>query len=59
MKIKCNDNDGFSDQLTNNRIYKVKEIGHNGYLIENDNGVCRWYGLSKFGPGSEGPSEYD
>ncbi len=48
MQIECNDNDGFSDQLSNDRIYAVKEIGSNGYLIESDQSQDRWYGASKF-----------
>ena len=48
MNIECQNSDGFEDQLSNNRIYKVKEIGANGYLIENDQSQVRWYGESKF-----------
>ncbi len=48
MNIECIDNGGFEDQLTASSQYRVKEIGHNGYLIENDNEQARWYGESKF-----------
>lgn len=48
MNIICTNNDGFSDQLSNDRIYKVLATGVNGYLIENDKNQERYYGSSKF-----------
>jgi len=48
ITIECIDNNGFEDQLTDCMEYKVKEVGSNGYLIENDNEENRWYGAMKF-----------
>jgi len=48
ITIECIDDNGFEDQLTACAKYKVKEVGLNGYLIENDNEESRWYGAAKF-----------
>jgi hypothetical protein len=48
MIITCISNNGFEDKLTVNFAYKVKELGTNSYLIENDEGRLCWYGESKF-----------
>ncbi len=48
MYIRCNDNDGFEDQLTTSTLYEVMCFGTNGYLIVNDRNQERWYGTSKF-----------
>ena len=48
MIIKCRDNEGFTDILTNGKSYAVTDIGANGYLIETDSGVERWLGAYRF-----------
>jgi hypothetical protein len=48
MIAECMTNDGFEDQLTSSTQYKVKEIGANDYLIENDQSQERWYGSARF-----------
>jgi hypothetical protein len=58
MNYECKDNEGFEDQLTIGQTYKGVQRG-GSVQVENDNGVPCWYGLSKFGPGSAEPSEYD
>lgn len=48
MIIECVRNDGFEDQLTASSAYRVKELGENSYLIENDREDQRWYGHQHF-----------
>ena len=48
MIIENIDNNGFEDQLTAGKLYEVVAVGANGYEIENDNGVRRYYGEAKF-----------
>jgi hypothetical protein len=48
MHVECTDNGGFEDQLSNDRLYRVKEFKGASVQIENDLSQVRWYGLSKF-----------
>ena len=48
MFIECTCNDGFEDQLTAESTYRLKELGNNSVLIENDKGQERWYGQQRF-----------
>lgn len=48
MIISCHDKSGFEDQLTETKPYTVLKRGENSYLIENDLGQERWYGIAKF-----------
>lgn len=48
MIVKCKTNSGFEDQLTSNSSYRVKELGENSYLVQNDKGQVRWYGQQNF-----------
>jgi hypothetical protein len=46
--IKCIDNSGFEDLLTENQMYPIVERGVNGFLVECDKGDLRWFGGLKF-----------
>jgi hypothetical protein len=48
MHVECTDNGGFEDQLTASTLYAVKEFKGGSVQIEDNKGVTRWYGLSKF-----------
>ena len=48
MIVECMTNSGFEDQLTTSANYRVKELGDNDYLIEDDKGKERWYGTARF-----------
>lgn len=48
MQTICKDNDGFEDQLSPDRIYKVIDAKNNSLLIENDKSEERWYGKIHF-----------
>tara|TARA_R110001583_G_scaffold2388_3_gene17360 strand:- start:1419 stop:1583 length:165 start_codon:yes stop_codon:yes gene_type:complete len=48
MDIECTQNHGFEDQLSENRVYSIKELGQNSYLIENDKQEQCWYGRQHF-----------
>lgn len=48
MIIECTCNDGFEDQLTATSEYRLKQLGDNSVLIENDKGEERWYGRHRF-----------
>ena len=46
MKVRCYDNSYLEDCLTVGRIYDVKEIKENYYVIKDDKGITRlfWHG---------------
>jgi hypothetical protein len=46
--VKCTDNGGFEDLLTENHNYVMIERGVNGFLVETDKGDLRWFGSMKF-----------
>lgn len=48
MYIECKQNFGFEDQLTEQAVYRIKELGENSYLIENDKQQECWYGRQHF-----------
>ncbi len=48
MLIECIQNDGFEDQISENKKYVVKAVGENSFLIENDKSEQRWYGRLHF-----------
>lgn len=48
MIVTCEDHSGFEDQLTSSQRYVVEELGENSYLLVNDAGQRRWYGVSHF-----------
>ena len=52
MRIICKDTEGFEDQLTPRKIYKIEKIGVNGFLVADDKGQERWFGFCHFDIGT-------
>jgi hypothetical protein len=47
-ELKCKDNAGFEDQLTEGESYEVVAFSTNSVMVKDRKGVCRWYGESRF-----------
>jgi hypothetical protein len=47
-EIKCKDNAGFEDQLTEGESYEVVAFSTNSVMVKDRKGVCRWYGDMHF-----------
>ena len=48
MFAVCQTNEAFEDSLTTGKAYRVRELRNASLMIENDNGIRRWFGLSRF-----------
>ncbi len=52
--VECTDDSGFESDITKGKTYRVWSFKGGSILINNDNGVSRWFGESKFSP----PTDY-